>query len=174
MGHRILIKGTTCAGKSTLGYVLAQRLALPRIELDELHWGPNWTEASAVELQGRVRSVLDDEQGWVVEGNYDSKLGTLLLDRADLVVWLDLPLGTKLFRLARRTARRVFRREQLWHGNRETLRNALWGRGSLLSWMLITHFRHRRLWPARFASRRLVRLRSSREVDAWLAGFRAP
>jgi adenylate kinase family enzyme len=171
MVRRILVKGASGAGKSTLGLALAQRLNLPCIELDALHHGPNWTAASAAELQARLLTALDDDRGWIVDGNYDSKLGNLVLDRAELIVWLDLPLRTKLSRLVRRTARRWLRQEELWNGNRETLINAFWGWDALFPWAVLTHFRHRRQWPRRFEGQTVVRLRSPREVNAWLADF---
>jgi adenylate kinase family enzyme len=42
-----LVIGVSCSGKTTLGGILARRLDLPYVELDALHHGPNWTEASA-------------------------------------------------------------------------------------------------------------------------------
>lgn len=171
MARRILVKGGSGAGKSTLALLLARRLGLPCVELDALHHGPNWTAASAAQLKERVSIALDDERGWVVEGNYDSKLGTLLLERAELIVWLDLPLSTKLSRLGRRTAKRWFRNEELWNGNRETLRHTIWGWDALFAWAVRTHFRQRRTWPVLFAGRAFVRLQRADEVDAWLCDF---
>ena len=171
MVRRILVKGGSGAGKSTLALVLAQRLDLPCVELDALYHGPNWTPASAAQLEERLLTVLDDARGWVVEGNYDSKLGTLLLERAELIVWLDLPLSTKLSRLVRRTAKRWFRNEELWNGNRETLRHTVWGWDALFAWAVRTHFRQRRKWPELFAGRALVRLQCAAEVDTWLSDF---
>jgi adenylate kinase family enzyme len=171
VSRRILVKGGSGAGKSSLGLELARRLGVPYIELDALHHGPNWTAASAAELQARLLPALDDAIGWVVDGNYDSKLGTIVVDRAELIVWLDLPLTVKLYRLARRTAARWFRNEELWNGNRETLRGAFWGQDALFAWAVRTHFHHRRQWPAEFAGRPMVRLRSAHEAEAWLAKF---
>ena len=169
--RRVLIKGSSGAGKSTLGRELARQLDVPYVELDALYHGPNWTAASAGELQARVLSALDDDRGWVTDGNYDSKLDTLLLDRAELIVWLDLPLCTKLGRLARRTARRWLTQEELWNGNRESLKNLVWGGEALFTWAVRTHFRHRRVWPKKFEGRASVRLRTPREVSDWLAAF---
>jgi adenylate kinase family enzyme len=171
MIRRILVKGASGAGKSTLGSQLAARLDLPWVELDSLHHGPNWSAASATELQARVLATLDDDRGWVVDGNYDSKLGPLLWDRAQLIIWLDLPLTTKLLRLAHRTAGRLLRKQELWNGNRETLAGAVWGSDALLPWAVRSHFHHRRVWPAQLAGRAFVRLRSARQVDAWLSDF---
>ena len=82
-------------------------------------------------------------EGWVVDGTDQRKLGTLVLDAADTVVWLDLPIHVWLRRLARRTIRRMARREKLWNANRETLRNAFWGGDSLFVWALRTHVTRR-------------------------------
>ena len=170
--RRVLVKGTSGAGKSTLARTLAERLAVPYVELDALHHGPKWTPVSGAELQHRVQATLEDARGWVVDGNYDSKLGTLVLDRAELIVWLDLPLHIKLARLVDRTAQRWLRQEELWNGNREDLLRAFWGLDALFPWTVRSHFRHRRDWPEAFAGRTLVRLRTPRDVASWLEHFR--
>ena len=141
---------------------------VPFHELDALHHGPDWTEATADELRARVEPLVA-EDGWVVDGAYRGKLGDLVLERAELVVWLDLPLRIWLPRLVRRTVRRVVRREELWNGNRETLRNVLFSRDSLVLYALRAHFRNRRRYPETLAPYDVVRLRSPREVERWLA-----
>jgi hypothetical protein len=170
-GHRILIKGTSGAGKSTLARELARCCGIRHVELDALHHGPGWKAATAAELCAALEAALDGEAGWVVDGNYDSKLGERVLARATIIVWLDLPLRTKLRRLARRTLRRWVRREVLWNGNRETLMSAFWGFDALFAWAVRTHFRYRRQWPSLFEGRPVVRLRTAREVERWLAAF---
>jgi len=157
-------------GKTTLGRELAARLRVPFVEMDALNHGPDWTEATAAELRTRVEPLLAGD-GWVVDGYYRGKLGDLIPGSADLVVWLDLPLRVWLPRLLRRTARRVIRREELWNGNRETLRNVLFSRESLLVYSLRSHFRRRRFYPSELAPFRVVRLRTPKEVERWLATF---
>lgn len=144
MARRMMIKGSSGAGKSTLAAELARRFGLVHVELDALYHGPDWSPASPVELRARVADELDNERGWVVDGNYDGPLGSLVLDRADLVVWLDLPLPTKLLRLMRRSALRWLGREALWNGNRESLSAIFGGRKSLFGSALRMHFHHRR------------------------------
>src|SRR3954447_17416755 len=124
--RRVNVVGISGSGKSTLAGELATRLGVPCIELDALHHGPNWTEATAEELRAKVEAALASAaDGWVVDGNYRSKLGSLVLGQADTLVWLEPPLRVSLWRLARRTGRRYLRRERLWNGNRETLGNIL-------------------------------------------------
>lgn len=169
MSRRIWVKGGSGSGKTTLARELARRLGLEHVELDALHHDRGWTAAPAALLQERVRRALDGAPGWVVDGNYDSKLGALVLERAELIVWLDLPLPTKLARLARRTFVRWIRREELWNGNRESLKGAFWGPESLFRWAFSSHFRHRADWPRSLEGRAVVRLRSPSEVEVWLA-----
>jgi len=168
--RRVNVKGTSGSGKTTLGRELAQRLGVPFVELDALHHGPDWAEPTNDEFRARVREAIDAApEGWVIDGNYEAKLGDQVLGAADTIVWLDLPLRLKLGRLWRRTSYRLRNDVELWNGNRETWRNALWGRDSLFGWMLRTHFRQRREWPRRFGGDpRFVRLRSDAEARSWL------
>src|SRR3954447_20061801 len=117
-------------GKTTLGRALAKRLGVRFVELDALVHGGGWTETPDDELRARLKPILA-EDGWVIDGNYTSKIGTLVLDAADTIVWLDLPTHVWLRRLVRRTHRRVRGREELWNGNTESWLTALWGRESL-------------------------------------------
>jgi adenylate kinase family enzyme len=168
---RIAIVSTASAtGKTTLGRELARRLELPFHELDALHHGPGWTEATAEELRAKVEPLVAGE-GWVIDGNYWGKLGDLVLRHADVVVWLDLPIRVWLPRLARRTVRRIGGREQLWNDNRESLITAVWGRESLFAWALRSHFRRRREWPDALARYPVFRLRTTDEVTAFVAGL---
>jgi adenylate kinase family enzyme len=154
-------------GKTTFGRELARRLDVQFVELDALVHGPGWTETPDDELRAIVEPVLADD-GWVIDGGYQRKLGTLVLDSADAVVWLDLPIRVWLPRLVRRTWRRIRRREVLWNGNRESLASAIWGRESLIVWALRTHFRSRRQWPQALSHARVIRLTTREQVDAFL------
>ena len=63
---------------------------------------------------------------WVIDGSYRGKLGDLVLDHADTVVWLDLPRRVWLTRLVVRTLRRIDHARGLWNGNRESLAERAW------------------------------------------------
>ena len=108
--------------------------------------------------------------GWVIDGNYDSKLGDLVVGEADTIVWLDLPLSTKCSRVWRRSMNRIRNKVELGNGNRETWTGVFASRDSVLLWLLRAHVRHRRVWPSRFeGDPRLVRLRTQDEARSWLA-----
>jgi adenylate kinase family enzyme len=166
VGPRIAVIGSSCSGKTTLAARLAEALGVTHIELNALHHGPKWQEATAEELRARVEQAIAGLDGWVTDGNYMGKLGTWLIDQADTIVWLDPPLRTLLPRIYRRSRRRMRERVELWHpGNVETWRG-IW---VLSSYAIRLHHRRRRYWPPRFAGKDVVRLRSSAEADAWFA-----
>src|SRR5919199_828046 len=113
--RRINVKGSSGAGKTTFGRAVAKRLGVAYVELDELHHGPNWTAATPAVLQAKVRTFMAAApRGWVIDGNYEKELGGLVLDAADTIVWLDLPLRTKMRRLWPRTLRRIRGDVPLW------------------------------------------------------------
>jgi hypothetical protein len=112
---------------------------------------------------------------WVVDGNY-GKVRDIVWSRADTIVWLDYTLPVIMRRLVWRTIRRVVTREELWSGNREGVRGALFSRDSILLWALRTFRRRRREYPVLLASPEyahlaVVRLRSPRAADEWLSNL---
>lgn len=154
-------------GKTTVGTELAKRLGVPFVELDSLVHGPNWTEISDDGLRELVEPIVAGES-WVVDGAYFGKIGTLVLDAADTVVWLDLPIRIWLPRLLSRTLRRIRGQELLWNDNKEGFRTAFWGPQSLVGYALGSHFRNRREYPKRLAGYRVIRLRTQAEIDRFV------
>jgi len=168
-----VIASASGSGKSTVARELASRLAVPFVELDALVHGPGWTETPDDELRRLLVPVLAGD-GWVVDGAYWGKIGSLVLEQADVVVWIDLPIAVWLPRLVRRTMLRVRDGEELWNGNRETWRGAIGGRDALIPYSLRAHFRHRRRYPAKLAGYSVARLRSQAEVNAFLSAVGEP
>lgn len=162
-----IIASASGCGKTTLGRKLARILDVQFVELDAIHHQAGWRELSAGEFRREVEPIVEGER-WVIDGVYRGKLGHLVLDAADTVVWLDLPRRIWLPRLLRRTMRRVIGREELWNGNRETIRNVVFSRDSLVLYAL-RHDRDRQdRYPRELAGLRVARLRSQHEVDAFV------
>jgi adenylate kinase family enzyme len=163
-----IIASASGNGKTTLGKRLARHLGVEFVELDSLVHGPGWVETPDQELKRQLEPILARE-GWVVDNIYQRKLGTLILDAADTIVWLDLPIRVWLPRLYTRTRRRIRGDEPLWNDNRETWRTALLGWDSLFVYALRTHVRRRRTWPRELAPYPVTRLRTPRDVERWLS-----
>lgn len=89
LGQRIIVTGLAGSGKSTLSIALAAITGLPVIHLDLQFWEPGWVAPSETEWRERQLSVLAGD-AWIADGNYHETLD-LRLERADTVVFLDLP-----------------------------------------------------------------------------------
>ena len=171
MGRRVVLQGISGSGKTTLGRTLAGALRVPFVETDALVHGPGWSETGDAELRALLAPIVEGEE-WVLDSDYRRKIGTYVMQHADTVVWLDLPLWLCLQRLRRRTLGRIRRGEDLWNGNRESWRGAFWGWESLFAYAVRKHVAQRRDLPALLARPELahlevVRLRTPAAVEAW-------
>lgn len=172
---RINVIGTSGAGKTTMARELGKRLGVPHIELDALHWEPNWVEAPLDIFRTRVEQAIQVE-AWTLDGNY-SRVRDLVWQHADTLVWLNYDLHVVLWRVWWRTLQRSLTHQELWNGNRENLRTALFSRDSILLWALTTHARRRREYPEllarpEYAHLHIIQFRQPRDADTWLQGVK--
>lgn len=174
-GQRILVGGSPGAGKTYVARSLADRMGLEYICNDTLFWEPNW----AVKPMHERRRMFDEataRPGWTLDGNMcetDCPLDRMVLERADTLIWLDLPRESVLWGVLTRTFKRCWTGEELWHGNRETWRDAFASRQSIVWWSMRTYDMHRRRYRAIFqdpqwSHLRRIRLRSRDEIEAFL------
>ena len=178
--ERVSVVGISGSGKSTLARRLADQLGSTLLELDAVHHLPGWEPIDVEPFRQEVgRFVAQDR--WVVDGNYRAVVADLVWDRADTVVWLDLPRSTVVRRVTWRSAHRVVRREELWNGNRETWGSVLsWDpKRSVVRWAWVVHGPLRTRYEGAMADAAdrpgaptWVRMRSRAEADAWLAALR--
>jgi adenylate kinase family enzyme len=169
--RRVNVVGTSASGKTQVAMALARKLGVPHVELDALHWEPNWTHASDEAMRDRVAAMVATD-GWVVDGNYSVVRG-LIWERVEAVVWLDYSLATIMRRYLIRTVRRIRTQEEIWPGtgNRERWSMQL-RRDGLPWWILSTYRRRRRDYPRLLAARHdiaVIRLRNPGATAAWLA-----
>lgn len=166
--RRVLVAGVSGVGKSTTAARIAAALDVPHTEIDALFHGPQW--------QPRPSFIADvdaftSEPAWVTEWQY-TPVRPMLAERADTLVWLDLPTPVALRRLVRRTVRRRLRRTELWNGNVE---GPLWrfftDRDHIVRWGIRTRHSARRLVPELEVTAphlRVVRLCSQGQVDRFV------
>ena len=99
--NRIMIVGQPGSGKSTLAQALGKATGLPVIHIDRIHWQSGWVERSRAE---KTRMCKEAEQGerWIFEGGHSATWASRVA-RADMLIWIDRPVGLRVWRVLRRS-----------------------------------------------------------------------
>jgi len=167
---RIVVVGTTGAGKTTLARRIAARLELPHIELDALNWQSGWRDLTRHDPEEFVRRVAEaiEAETWVLDGNY-GPVRDIVWQRATHLVWLDYERPVIMVRVIHRSLLRAVLRTELWAGNRERWRQML-RPSHPIRWAWSTWERRRRETAERLARREyanlaVLRLHRPREVQ---------
>ena len=171
--QRVVVLGVTGSGKTTAAAAIARLIDAKHIELDALNWDPGWSAVEPAVLQQRLREAIAGVDRWVTDGGYASYVWDITWPEADTIIWLDFPLWLTIPRIFRRTMSRWFRSEELWNGNRESLRQNFASKDSLFLWAFKSHKKYQESYPAYFARPelayvRVLRLESLHALDAWL------
>ena len=166
--RRVVVIGSSYSGKTTLAKQIAGELGAQHIELDAIHWMPNWVQRPPEELR-KLTAVAVARDRWVVDGNYQS-VRDIVWERATTVIWLDYSFPVVFYRALRRTLSRSLTGQELFSGNRESLGKAFLSKESILLWVITTFHRRRREFQQIirndvFPSLKFVHLRSQRETD---------
>jgi adenylate kinase family enzyme len=160
LGERTIVIGNSGSGKSTLARQISERLSVPAIDLDTLHWetaGCGLKRDEKVAARMAAQAALKER--WVIEGVY-GWLAAVAAPRATALIWLDLSWSECRTGLIERGPRRgadadAFAELHSWG-------ETYWSRSTSSS-----HEGHRRMYET-FASPKL-RLQSRGEIDEFLA-----
>ena len=166
---RVLVIGSGGAGKSTFARRLGEKLGFPVIHLDRAYWRAGWVETPKDEWRRRVEGLCAGDE-WVMDGNYSGTLD-VRLEACDTVVFLDLPRTLCTWRIIKRSLRyRGSGRPDMGEGCREQL-NKDYLTFLLWVWNYPRHIRPKILerLGELSESKRIYRLRSSAEVEEFLA-----
>ena len=94
---RILMIGSSGAGKSTFAKKLAAQTGLPLIHLDDLYWDKGWVKVKRELWEARLQEALEGEN-WIMDGNYGRTLGQRAA-QADTVIFFVPPRELCLWRV---------------------------------------------------------------------------
>jgi len=171
---RIIVIGSSCSGKSTFAKQLANNMRLDYIQLDQLHWLPQWQERPADQFMALIAEHTAKQQ-WVVDGNY-SVVRDMLWPRATTIIWLNLPFHLVYYRAISRTIRRVLTQEKLYSDNVETFSHSFLSKESIPWWVLITFHAKRKRYGSLLAQLdstkiNVVELRTKQQVDHYLKQY---
>jgi adenylate kinase family enzyme len=98
--QRVVVIGSSGAGKSTFARRLGAATGLPVTHIDQLFWQPGWVQTPKPLYLERLAAVVSQDR-WIIEGVNASTLD-LRLPRADLLVWLERSRLVCLRRVAQR------------------------------------------------------------------------
>jgi adenylate kinase family enzyme len=140
--ERVVIIGSSCSGKTTMAKQVAAILQVAHIELDALHWLPEWQERPDSEFRELVASAVAAER-WVVDGNYNM-VRDVVWQRATTLVWLNHSFPVVFWQAVSRTVIRSIGHRTLFSGNKESIRQAFFSRDSMILWVIKTFHERRR------------------------------
>ena len=97
---KVLIIGSSGAGKSVLSRKLGAITGLPVVHLDFHHWRPGWTEPEKEVWEEQVKELIERDE-WIMDGNFGGTM-ELRLQSCDTIVFLDLPRHVCAWRIIKR------------------------------------------------------------------------
>jgi len=119
---RISIIGLSGSGKTTLAEMISKKLSIPHIHLDRFWFeagGSKLSTNSSHEEDERAREYMKkmilielSAVSWVSDGFY-SRLQPEISSRADVVLFLDIPLWRRLLNHAKRMLKRSSRHKEV-------------------------------------------------------------
>ena len=169
--NRIVIIGTSCSGKTTLAKIIASKLNIKHIELDQLYWKPNWVEHEANDFRSLVIEEIKDEN-WVADGNY-SVIRDVLWSRSTIIIWLNYSFSKVLYRSISRSFRRSLTKEIIFSGNTDSFKRSFFSRDSIILWVIKTHkSKHEKysriLYNGSMPKKNIIELKSQSETNQYI------
>ncbi len=98
--QRVMIVGGPGSGKSTLAQRLGGTTGLPVHHVDRIHWLANWVERPKAD-KIRMAHKIEATEAWIFEGSLSATFPNRAA-RADTLIWLDLPIGLRFWRVTKR------------------------------------------------------------------------
>jgi adenylate kinase family enzyme len=139
---RVYVIGPPGSGKTTLAHRLGPALGLPVVELDDLAFDVQANgRLGPAERLDRAKDIAVRER-WVAEGVFLWWTETLL-ERADLIIWLDCPV--------RVTSWRIVRRHIVLGWKGENRHPGVWRMLKWVAYTSIYHYRRKPKQPRDFA-----------------------
>jgi hypothetical protein len=167
MMKRVAVFGNTGGGKSTLARRLAERTGLPLHPLDLIQFRPGG-EAVPREDYLRAHAELMRQDAWVIDGYGCRETAWERFDKADTLVYLDLPLILHHWWVTKRLLTAPFVPPEGWPADSPLWRSTI--NCYKVIWLCHRHLtpKYRQLVVDMAAAKRVHHLRSPGQVTALL------
>lgn len=99
---KIMVIGFSGSGKSTISKMISNTLNIPVLYLDRVHWLENWVENDKESECKIVSDFLENNDSWVIDGNYSHMSFRERLEKSDLIVFMNFNRFNCLFRAFKR------------------------------------------------------------------------
>ncbi len=174
---RIIVIGSSCSGKSSFAKTLAQKKQITHIELDQLHWLPNWQERPDAEFRELVKAAITPaiaggDHSWIVDGNY-SVTRDITWPQATQIIWLNHSFALVMYRAITRSIHRAYSKKPLFAGNVESFKQTFFSKDSIIWWVITTFHKKRRSYETLLQEQaklgvEVVELKGQAQVDGYL------
>lgn len=98
--RRVMINGGPGSGKSTLARALGAATGLPVYHMDQIHHMPRW-QPRPLEEKIPMANAIEAKDAWIFEGGLSATYANRAA-RADTMIWIDLPVGLRIWRVMTR------------------------------------------------------------------------
>ncbi len=86
---KICVVGFSGSGKSTISKRLGEIYSVPVLYCDTVHWLPNWVERDNEDEKRIMEEFLDNNDGWIIDGNYSSLSFDRRIEEANQIIFMD-------------------------------------------------------------------------------------
>ena len=167
---KIAIIGYSGSGKSTTAAILSEKLNIPALHLDTIHFLPGWVERSREDELALLEKFMSGHDSWIIDGNYSGLHYEKRMTEADKIIFFDFPRLVCLVRAFRRYLKnRGCTRSSMAEGCQEKfdLEFILWILCKGRSRSIRSRYEN---VMAQYPDK-IIRLRSQSQLDAFLVKF---
>ncbi|WP_144510485.1 AAA family ATPase [Bacillus sp. FJAT-22090] len=110
---KIYIIGSVGSGKTTLARKVSSKLQIPHFETDNFVWTrhPTGDKRNEIEVRDRLLHEAIGQDNWVIEGVHIEWTDAGLRE-ANQVIFLDIPMQQRTWRILKRYSRQLLKIEQ--------------------------------------------------------------
>ncbi len=170
--RKFTVVGSSCAGKTTVSKVIAEKLDIEYIGIDYISWLPNWVTIPEEDLR-RIINETTSANSWVIDGNY-SRFHDLTLNRSEAIIWLNYSFMRVFSRSLYRTIKHVITQEEIFPGCKGYFFRSFCTKDSIIWYVIKTwkkkRNKYRKIFDEKvFGDKEYIECNNQKELDQYVA-----